>query len=150
MFGGLFDKKEKAEYEADMARLQAMQHQMDMQQQIERQKLEIQMNMAMAQNTLAERPGLLSGITVGNTALGAQGLTSVSDSGSIILRNMQSDIRELRINIEHISGFYKWIIHAYPETLVQYKALKELEAVSRGQEESESTSTAQYAAKSAI
>jgi len=137
MFGGLFNRKEKAAYEADMARLQAMQHQMDMQQQIERQKLEMQMNMAMAQNSINQ----------------AQGLTSVSDSttsGSIILRNMQSDIRELRINIEHISGFYKWIIHAYPETLVQYKALKELEAVSRGQEESESTSTAQYAAKSAI
>ncbi len=117
MFGGLFDKKEKAEYEATIK-------QMEMQNQIEMQK-----------NMYAMMHG---NVTMGNTTLGAQGLTSVSDSGSIILRNMQSDIRELRINIEHISGFYKWIIHAYPETLVQYKALKDLETASQGQDESES------------
>ena len=133
MFGGLFNRKEKAAYEADMARLQATQYQMNMQQQIERQKLEMQMNMAMAQNTLAERPGLLTG-----NITQAQGLTSASDSSSTILRNMQDDIRELRVNIEHISGFYRWAIHAYPETLVQYKALKDLETASQGQDESES------------
>jgi len=95
-------------------------------------------------------PGSITQVAVPGsiTQVAAQGV--VGDSGSTILRNMQSDIRELRKNVEHFSGFYKWIIHAYPETLVQYKALKELEAVSRGQEESESTSTAQYAAKSAI
>ena len=147
MFGGVFNKKEKAAYEADMARLQmqAMQHQMDMQQQIEMQKMKMQYH-AGPQTP----PGLLTGSihtgSIGsiNQAQMAQG-TSVSDSGSTILRNMQDDIRGLRVNIEHISGFYKWIIHAYPETLVQYKALKDLEAASRGQDESE-----QYQAKAAV
>jgi hypothetical protein len=113
MFGGVFNKKEKAEYEADMARLQMQ----AMQQQIEMHKMNMQSQM------IANKPGLITGGT------------SVSDSGSTILRNMQDDIRGLRVNIEHISGFYKWIIHAYPETLVQYKALKDLEAASRGQED---------------
>ena len=121
MFGGVFNKKEKAEYEAAVKQmeLQQMQHQMEMQQQIEMQKMKMQY----------------------------QGLTSVSSgsTGSTILRNMQDDIRELRVNIEHISGFYRWAIHAYPETLVQYKALKDLEAASRGQDESE-----QYRTKSAV
>lgn len=118
MFGGLFDKKEKAEYETAVKQmeLQQMQHQMEMQQQIEMQK---------------NRPGLLFPGSI--TQVAAQGV--VGDSGSTILRNMQSDIRELRKNVEHFSGFYKWIIHAYPETLVQYKALKDLEAASRGQED---------------
>lgn len=140
MFGGLFDKKEKAEYEATIKQME-MQNQIQMQKQLHAQMLN-------------QRPGLLTG-SIHTGSIGsinqAQGLTSVSDSttsGSIILRNMQNDIRELRVNIEHISGFYRWVIHAYPETLVQYKALKDLEAASRGQDESEST--AQYAAKSAV
>ncbi len=146
MFGGLFDKKEKAEYEATIKQME-MQNQIEMQKQLHAQMLN-------------QRPGLLTGsihnggigsITQATQAQMAQGLTTAqgySDSGSTILRNMQSDIWELRRNIEHVSGFYKWIIHAYPETLVQYKALKDLEAASRGHDESEST--AQYAAKSAI
>ena len=132
MFGGLFDKKEKAEYEATIKQME-MQNQIQMQKQLHAQMLN-------------QRPGLLTG-SIGSINQ-AQGLTSVSDSttsGSIILRNMQNDIRELRVNIEHISGFYRWVIHAYPETLVQYKALKDLEAASRQNE-----STAQYAAKSAV
>ncbi len=137
MFGGVFNKKEKAEYEAAVKQmgLQQMQHQMEMQQQIEMQKMKTQYQ-AGPQN----RPGLLTG-----NITQAQGLTSASDSSSTILRNMQDDIRELRVNIEHISGFYRWAIHAYPETLVQYKALKDLEAASRGQDESE-----QYRTKSAV
>lgn len=126
MFGGLFDKKEKAEYEATIKQME-MQNQIQMQKQLHAQMLN-------------QRPGLLTG-SIHTGSIGsinqAQGLTSVSDSGSTILRNMQSDIRELRKNIEHVSAFYNWIIHAYPETLVQYKALKDLEAASRGQDESE-------------
>jgi hypothetical protein len=134
MFGGLFDKKEKAEYEATIKQME-MQNQIQMQKQLHAQMLN-------------QRPGLLTG-SIGSINQ-AQGLTSVSDSttsGSIILRNMQNDIRELRVNIEHISGFYRWVIHAYPETLVQYKALKDLEAASR---QNETTAGEQYAAKSAI
>jgi uncharacterized protein YciI len=71
------------------------------------------------------------------TQLAISGAMQQADSGSTILRNMQADIRELRKNIEHVSGFYKWVIHAYPESLVQYKALKDIEAAARGQDESE-------------
>ena len=132
MFGGVFNKKEKAAYEADMAQLQMQ----AMQQQIELHKMNMQSQM------IANKPGLLTG-SINQAQMAAQGV--VGDSGSTILRNMQDDIRGLRVNIEHISGFYKWIIHAYPETLVQYKALKDLEAASRGQDESE-----QYQAKAAV
>jgi len=130
MFGGLFNKKEKAEYEAAVKQmeLQQMQHQMQMQKEIQKYRA---------------GPGLLTGsihtgsigsITqVTQAQMAAQGV--VGDSGSTILRNMQDDIRGLRVSIEHLNGFYKWIIHAYPETLVQYKALKDLEAASRGQED---------------
>ena len=131
MFGGVFNKKEKAEYEAAVKQmeLQQMQHQMEMQKEIQKMNAQYQAG-----------PGLLTA-SITQAQMAAQG----RDSGSTILRNMQDDIRGLRVSIEHISGFYKWIIHAYPETLVQYKALKDLEAASRGQDES----TAQYA-KSAI
>ncbi len=30
-----------------------------------------------------------------------------------------------------VRAFYNWMIHAYPETIAQYKALKELEAACR-------------------
>ena len=145
MFGGVFSKKEKAAYEAAVKQmeLQQMQHQMEMQQQIEMQNMKMQY-----QAGPQARPGSLTG-SIYTGSIGsinqAQGLSSASDSGSTILRNMQDDIRELRVNIEHISGFYKWVIHAYPETLVQYKALKDLEVASRGQDESE-----QYRTKSAV
>lgn len=139
MFGGVFNKKEKAEYEAAVKQmeLQQMQHQMQMQKEIQKYQAGPQ-----------TRPGLIPG-SIHTGSIGsitqAQMAAQGRDSGSTILRNMQDDIRELRVNIEHISGFYRWVIHAYPETLVQYKALKDLEAASRGQDES----TAQYA-KSAI
>jgi hypothetical protein len=141
MFGGVFNKKEKAEYEAAVKQmeLQQMQHQMQMQKEIQKYQAGPQ-----------TRPGLIPGSihtgsigSITQAQMAAQGV--VGDSGSTILRNMQDDIRGLRVSIEHLNGFYKWIIHAYPETLVQYKALKDLEAASRGQDESE-----QYQAKSAI
>lgn len=118
MFGFNKDKKAKAEYEATMQRLEMMNA--ETQRQIEIQK----MNAAKYQYQ-----GVVSGAI--------SGAMQQADSGSTILRNMQADIRELRKNIEHVSGFYKWVIHAYPESLVQYKALKDIEAAARGQDESE-------------
>lgn len=58
----------------------------------------------------------------------------ISNQGSTILRNIQGDINELRHEMEKLKGFYEWMIHAYPETIAQYKALMDLQRASNQEE----------------
>ena len=53
-----------------------------------------------------------------------------SSQASTILRNIQRDINEMRREMEKLRGFYGWMIHAYPETIAQYKALMDLQRAS--------------------
>lgn len=53
-----------------------------------------------------------------------------SSQASTILRNIQRDINEMRREMEKLRGFYEWMIHAYPETIAQYKALMDLQRAS--------------------
>ena len=37
--------------------------------------------------------------------------------------------------VQHINGFYTWLIETYPETVAQYKALLDLKRLTEGEEE---------------
>lgn len=56
--------------------------------------------------------------------------TKDSNQSSTILRNIQGDISEMRNEMIRLRGFYEWMIHAYPETIAQYKALMDLQRAS--------------------
>ncbi len=50
--------------------------------------------------------------------------------------NHSSDMHELKSEmpyakkpVEHINGYYTWLIETYPETVAQYKALMDLQKV---------------------
>ena len=51
------------------------------------------------------------------------------------LRTLAQSNGMLQAEVEHLKGFYGWLIHAYPETVAQYKALKELEEACRRDEQ---------------
>lgn len=55
---------------------------------------------------------------------------STATETSTILRNLQSTVYELRNEMVRLRGFYEWMIHAYPETIAQYKALMDLQRAS--------------------
>ena len=45
------------------------------------------------------------------------------------MRELKSEMRHLTKRLEHINGFYVWLIDTYPETVAQYKALIDLQKV---------------------
>lgn len=54
------------------------------------------------------------------------------------MKEVQSEIRHLKKRIDHINGFYVWLIDTYPETVAQYKALIDLHKTSNPESEGES------------
>lgn len=51
------------------------------------------------------------------------------------LRTLAQSNGALQADVEHLRGFYGWLIHSYPETVAQYKALKELEEACKSDEQ---------------
>ena len=50
---------------------------------------------------------------------------------------LASEMRLLKQRVEHLSGFMQWVMHAYPDTIVQYNALMELQRTSNQESECE-------------
>lgn len=46
------------------------------------------------------------------------------------IRELQDGMDELAREMMHLKGFYGWLIHAYPDTIAQYKAIQELQRAS--------------------
>jgi len=132
MFG--MSKEEKRRYEAEMQQLRAQ------------QETEIRMLQRQAQ-----LQGAIQGANITtsdyrgqyNTAMNALG-QSVSSDTSTILRNVRADMRELHDEVIKLKGFYEWMIHAYPETIAQYKALMDLQRASTNNETGEQSVASSY------
>lgn len=105
-------KEEKRRYEADMQQLRAQQ---ETEIRMLQRQAQIQGTIQGANITTSDYRGQYSG-----------NIVSGSDT-STILRNVQGDIREMRNEMIKLRGFYEWMIHAYPETIAQYKALMDLQ-----------------------
>jgi hypothetical protein len=45
------------------------------------------------------------------------------------MNDLRSEMRHAKKKIEHINGFYTWLLEVYPETYVQYKSLMDLQKV---------------------
>ena len=45
------------------------------------------------------------------------------------MNELKSEMRHAKQKVEHINGFYTWLIETYPETVAQYKALMDLQKV---------------------
>ncbi len=43
------------------------------------------------------------------------------------MAELRSEVRQAKNKVEHINGFYTWLIETYPETVAQYKALMDLQ-----------------------
>jgi 1-aminocyclopropane-1-carboxylate deaminase/D-cysteine desulfhydrase-like pyridoxal-dependent ACC family enzyme len=118
MFGTSRKKLEKQQYEADMQQLKAQ------------QEMEIRMLQRQAQLQAAT----IATNTIG-TASDYRGQYSIpQDNTSTILRNVQASVRGLHDEVNRLKGFYEWMIHAYPETIAQYKALMDLQRASNNNE----------------
>jgi uncharacterized protein YlxW (UPF0749 family) len=114
MFGTSRKKLEKQQYEADMQQLKAQ------------QEMEVRMLQRQAQLQAAT----IVTNTIG-TASDYRGQYSMpQDNTSTILRNLQANVRQLHDEVNRLTGFYEWMIHAYPETIAQYKALMDLQRAS--------------------
>lgn len=112
MFGTSRKKLEKQQYEADMQQLRAQQGE------------EIRMLQRQAQLQAAT-------ITTNTTMTDYRGQYNMpQDNTSTILRNVQASVRGLHDEVNRLKGFYEWMIHAYPETIAQYKALMDLQRAS--------------------
>jgi hypothetical protein len=92
--------------------------------------------------------GLLGQAMISNGGVGGALGRAQADTGSTIMRNLQMDISQMRREMAQLKGFYEWMIHAYPETIAQYKALMDLQRASNP-ESGEEQAYAQNA-KSAI
>jgi len=66
------------------------------------------------------------------------------DNTSTILRNVQGDIQKMRNEMIMLRGFYEWMIHAYPETIAQYKALMDLQQAASNNEAGAQRVTSSY------
>lgn len=49
------------------------------------------------------------------------------------LREQRQVMEELTYEMTNLKGFYGWLMHAYPETLIQYKAIQELQRAAEGE-----------------
>jgi hypothetical protein len=45
------------------------------------------------------------------------------------MRDLESQVRQIRQHVNHINGFYTWLMEVYPDTYVQYKSLMDLQKV---------------------
>lgn len=43
------------------------------------------------------------------------------------MSELRSEMRATKQRVDHINGFYTWLIETYPETVAQYKALMDLQ-----------------------
>ena len=43
------------------------------------------------------------------------------------MNELRSEMRHTKQRVDHINGFYTWLIETYPETVAQYKALMDLQ-----------------------
>ena len=116
MFG--MSKEERRRYEAEMYQLRA-------QQETEIRMLQRQVQIQGANITTSDYRGQYSGNIVSGSDI------------STTLRNAQRDMREMRDEMIKLRGFYEWMIHAYPETITQYKALMDLQRASTNNEAGE-------------
>lgn len=115
MFG--MSTEERRRYEADMQQLRAQ------------QETEIRMLQRQAQ-----LQGAIQGANITTSDYRGQysgNIVPGSDT-STILRNVQVDIQKMRNEMIMLRGFYEWMIHAYPETIAQYKALMDLQRAASG------------------
>jgi GTP1/Obg family GTP-binding protein len=46
------------------------------------------------------------------------------------MRDLENQMRKLGNHINHINGFYTWLMEVYPDTYVQYKSLMDLQKAS--------------------
>lgn len=46
------------------------------------------------------------------------------------MNELRSEVRHAARKVEHINGFYTWLIETYPDTVLQYKALMDLQKAS--------------------
>jgi hypothetical protein len=46
------------------------------------------------------------------------------------MRDLESQVRQIRQHVNHINGFYTWLMEVYPDTVLQYKALMDLQKAS--------------------
>jgi hypothetical protein len=47
------------------------------------------------------------------------------------MQEMRNDVANTVRAMQDLKGFYAWLMHAYPETIVQYKAIQELQQATR-------------------
>ena len=127
MFG--MSKEEKRRYEAQMQQLRAQQ---ETEIRMLQRQAQIQGTIQGANITTSDYRGQYSG-----------NIVSGSDP-STILRNVQGDIREMRNEMIKLRGFYEWMIHAYPETIAQYKALMDLQRAASSNETGEQSVASSY------
>ena len=114
MFGTSRKKLEKQQYEADMQQLKAQ------------QEMEVRMLQRQAQLQAAT----ITTNTTGTISDYRGQYSMPQDNTSTILRNLQASVRGLHDEVNRLTGFYEWMIHAYPETIAQYKALMDLQRAS--------------------
>ncbi len=114
MFGTSRKKLEKQQYEADMQQLKAQ------------QEMEVRMLQRQAQLQAAT----ITTNTTGTVSDYRGQYSMPQDNTSTILRNLQANMRQLHDEVNRLKGFYEWMIHAYPETVAQYKALMDLQRAS--------------------
>lgn len=56
-------------------------------------------------------------------------ISSMQKSHKNSMNELRSEVRDAKHKVEHINGFYTWLIETYPETVAQYKALMDLQKV---------------------
>ncbi len=86
--------------------------------------------MAITTNTTTILGGYSDPQGVYGSPIGQSTGTVTPHNTGTILRNIQGDISEMRNEMIRLRGFYEWMIHAYPETIAQYKALMDLQRAS--------------------
>ena len=56
-------------------------------------------------------------------------LAEADERHEMEIGELKSDMRQLKKNVQHINGFYTWLLQVYPDTYVQYKSLMDLQKV---------------------
>lgn len=49
---------------------------------------------------------------------------------TVHMKELHSEMRQVKRTVEHINGFYTWVLQVYPDTYVQYKSLMDLQKAS--------------------
>jgi hypothetical protein len=48
------------------------------------------------------------------------------------MQEMREDVAKTIRSMQDLRGFYSWLMHAYPDTIAQYKAIQELQQAAQG------------------